>query len=150
MRYNQEKHYQLLELSKKLQINKKSLYQEDYTKFIELFKYNAAIQEHVFWEYRFQISRLINDFLNEVIDQEEFCQYSKKLINDVEKFILNLSSGVIKDFQPNIKSEKLSSFITFLYCECENFSDYDDYKNEEFYTLIKQGFVKFQQILNEK
>ena len=61
----------------------------------------------------------------------------RKLINACEKLKLELGSGKVKDFQPDIRG-----FLTGLYCECEHFDE--DYENEEFYTSIKNGFLNFQ------
>jgi len=72
----------------------------------------------------------------------------RKLINACEKFKLELGSEKVKDFQPDVRSKKLSGFLTGLYCECEHFAE--DYENDEFYTSIKNGFLKFQKALNEE
>jgi hypothetical protein len=94
----------------------------------------------------------MEDFLNRKIDGEELCGrvygLRRKLINACEKFKLELGSGKVKDFQPDVRSKKLSGFLTGLYCECEHFAE--DYENDEFYTSIKNGFLNFQKALNEE
>ena len=58
----------------------------------------------------------MEDFLNKKIDGELFCDnvyvLRCKLINIFEKFMLELisSSENIKDFQPDVRSKKLSGF----------------------------------------
>ena len=94
----------------------------------------------------------MEDFLNRKIDGEEFCDgvsgLRRKLIDSCKKFKLELGSEKLKDFQPDVRSKKFSGFLTSLYFECEYFDE--DYKNDEFYTPIKNGFLKFQKALNEE
>jgi len=90
--------------------------------------------------------------LNRKINGEEFCSrvygLCSKIINACEKFKLELGSEKVKDFQPDVRSKKLSGFLTDLFCECEHFGE--DYENNEFYTSIKNGFLNFQKALNEE
>ena len=85
------------------------------------------------------------------IDGEELCGrvygLRRKLINACEKFKLELGSEKVKNFQLDGRSKKLSGFLTGIYCECEYFGEY--YENHEFYASIKNGFLKFQKVLNE-
>jgi hypothetical protein len=54
----------------------------------------------------------------------------------------------MEDFQPDPRSKKLNGLLTVLFCECDNFGE--DYQNEEFYTFIKNAFLKLQEVLNEE
>ena len=98
----------------------------------------------------------MKNFLNKKIDGKLFCDQvyglRRRLIYTCEKFNLELisSSEKIKDFQPDRRSKKLSGFLTGLYCECEYFAEAEDYQNKEFSDSIKNGFLKFQKILNEE
>ena len=98
----------------------------------------------------------MKNFLNKKIDGKLFYHQVygllRKLINTCEKFNLELvsSSERIKDFQPDGRPKKLSGFLTRLYCECEYFYEAEDYKNEEFYDSIKNGFLNFQKALNQE
>ena len=154
MSYNQKRHIQLLKRSQDLKNQGKNLFIENQEEDFELTKYNTAVAEHIFWQDRYQVALLMEDFLNRKIDGEELCGrvygLRRKLINACEKFKLELtsSSEKIKDFQPDGRSKKLSGFLTGLYCECEHFDE--DYENDEFYTSIKNGFLNFQKALNEK
>ena len=94
----------------------------------------------------------MEDFLNRKIDGQELCGrvygLRRKLMNEVEKFKLDLISGKIKDFQPDERSNKLGGFLTGFFCECDHFME--DYQNKEFYTSIKNGFLNLQKILTEE
>jgi len=152
MTYNQKRHIQLLKRSQDLQNRGKDLFIESEEEYFELAKYNTAVAEQIFWQDRYQVALSMEDFLNRKIDGEELCGriygLRRKLINACEKLKLELGSGTVKDFQPDVRSKKLSGFLTGLYCECEHFAD--DYQNEEFYNSIKNGFLNFQKALNEE
>ena len=154
MTYNQKRHRQLLKRSQDLKNQRKNLFIENQEEDFELSEYNIAVEEHIFWQDRYQVALLMEDFLNKKIDGELFCDQvyglRRKLINTCEKFKLELisSSEKIKDFQPDGRSKKLSGFLTGLYCECEHFAE--DYQNDVFYTSIKNGFLNFQKALNEE
>lgn len=93
----------------------------------------------------------MEDFLNRKMDGEEFCDkvdgLRNNLINGVEKFQVDLIFGKITDFQPDPRTKKLSGFLTGCFCCCDEFME--DYENEEFYTLIKNGFLNLQKVLDE-
>ena len=154
MTSNQKRHILLLKRSQDLKNQRKNLFIENREEDFELSKYNVAVQEHIFWQDRYQVSLLMEDFLNRKIDGEELSGrvygLRDKLRNACEKFKLELTSGSekIKAFQPDGRSKKLSGFLTGLYCECEHFAE--DYKNHEFYTCIKNRFLNFQEALNEE
>ena len=154
MTYNQKRHIELLKRSQDLKNQRKNLFIENQEEDFELSEYNIAVEEHVFWQDRDQVALLMENFLNKKIDGELFCDQiyglRRKLINTCKQFKLELisSSEKIKNFQPDERSKKLSGFLTGLYCECEHFDE--DYQNEELYNSIKNGFLNFQQALNEE
>ena len=153
-------HLELLKRSQDFKNQGKNLFLENREEDFELSKYNAAVAEHIFWQDRYQVALLMEDFLNRKIDGEELCDrvygLRRKLINACEKFKLELGSEEFKDFQPDGRSKKLNGFLTGLFCECEHFADKsrrklrEDYENHQFYTSIKNGFLKFQKVLNEE
>ena len=130
----------------------RDLFLESRKEDLELSQYKIAVERHIFWQERYQVALWMEDFLNRKIDGEEFCDrvdgLRRKLINACEKFELDLSSGKIKDFQPDERSKKLRGFLTGFFCECENFMG--DYENEEFYTSIKNGVLNLQKVWNEE
>lgn len=119
---------------------------------MELSKYNAAVDRHIFWEDRFEVASLIQAFLNKEMDGEEFHDnvfgLRRNHLAKCEKFLSKLVSEEIKDFVPNKESYKLKGFLSSLYFEYEHFEM--NFDEEEFYTSIRNGFLKFQKILNEE
>ena len=152
MNYNLKRHLELLKHSQDLKNQGKILFQESRKEYLELSQYNIDVEEHIFWQERYQVALWMEDFLNRKIDGEELCDrvrgLRRELINACEKFKLDLSSGKIKDFQPDERSKKLNGFLTGCFFECENFME--DYENEEFYTAIKNGVLNLQKVLNEE
>ena len=112
------------------------------------------MEQHIFWQDRYKVALLMEDFLNKKIDGEELCDQvyglRSRLVETYKQFRLELTSDSekIKAFQPDEKAKKLRGFLTTVYCECEHFDD--DYENEELYTFIEYVFLKFQKILNEE
>jgi hypothetical protein len=127
MAYNQKKHRELLKRSQDLKNQGKNLFIENQKEDLELSGYNIAVEEHIFWQDRYQVGLSLEDFLNRKIAGEELCGrvygLHRKLINACEKFTLELGSGTVKDFQLDVRLKKLSGFLTGLYCECQHFTD---------------------------
>lgn len=44
-----------------------------------------------------------------------------------DKFLVQLDAGEVKDFQPDPRSKKLSGFLYYLFCYCDDFME--DYEN---------------------
>jgi len=152
MTYNQIRHIELLKRSQDLKNQGKNIFIENPEEDFELSEYDIAVEKHIFWQDWYQVALSMEDFLNRKIDGEELCggvdRIRRKLRNACEKFMLELGSGKVKDFQPDVRSKKLSGFLTGLYCECDNFEE--DYKKPEFYDSIKDCFLKFQKVLDKE
>ena len=119
---------------------------------MELSQYNAVVDQHIFWEKHFEVASLIQTFLNQEITAEKFHDsvfgLRRNHIDKCNKFLSKLVSGEIKEFFPNKESYKLKGFLSFLYLECEHFEM--NWDEETFYNSIRNGFLKFQKILNEE
>jgi hypothetical protein len=150
--YNLKRHIELLNHQKKVRSQNKSFLKENQAEFLELLKYNAAVDQHIFWENRFEVASLIQTFLNKEIDAEEFHDsvFGLRRTHRIkcDKFLSRLVSGEIKEFFPNKESYKLKGFLSSLYFECEHFEM--NWDEETFYNSIRNGFLKFQKILNEE
>jgi hypothetical protein len=119
---------------------------------LELIKYGAKVSQHIVWEDRFEIASVIQDFLSKKIDAHEFHDsvfgLRRKHSEKCKRFLSKLVSEEIKDFCPNKNAHKLKGFLSALYFECEHFEMHWD--EERFYNSIRNGFLKFQKILNEE
>ena len=152
MTYNQKRYIELLKRSEDLKNLGKSFYQESKDEYLELSKYEGAIQSYLYWKSRTLFVLLMEKFVNRIISGEEFSdsflQLRQRLIYECDGFLKELGSEKLKDFQLDPRSYEFGSLISFLRAECDNFSE--DYQNEEFYDSIKDCFLKLQKALNEE
>ena len=150
--YNLKRHIELLKQKKKVLNEKKSFLKENLKEALELSEYSANVSQHIGWEDRFEIASVMEDFLNKKIDAYEFHDsvfgLRRNHIDKCEKFLSKLVSGEIKEFFPNKESYKFKGFLSSLYFECEHFEM--NWDEERFYNSIRNGFLKFQKILNEE
>ena len=150
--YNLKRHIELLNHQKNVISQDKSFFKENQAEFLELSRYNAAVDQHIFWENRFEVASLIQTFLNKEINAEKFHDsvfgLRRNHIDKCDKFLSKLVSEEIKEFFPNKESYKLKGFLSSLYFECEHFEM--NWDEERFYNSIRNGFLKFQKILNEE
>lgn len=149
--YTLERHIELL----KFEQQNKSFFKENTAEYLELSRYNSVVDQHIFWENRFKVGLLMQDFLNRKIDAEELWDSVSGLrrnhIIECNKFLSKLVSEEIKYFSPNKKASKLKGFLSSLYFECEDYIDnIDEYDNGEFYNSIQNGFLKYQEALKEE
>lgn len=152
MTYNQKRHIQLLKHLQDLKNQGKSFYQENTDEYLELSKYEGAIQSYIYWKSRTLFVLLMEKFVNRIISGEElrdsFLQLRQRLIYECDGFIKELGSEKLKDFELDARSNGFGSLISFLRAECDNLSE--DYQTEEFYDSIKDCFLKVQKALNEE
>ena len=152
MAYNQKRHIELLKRLQDLKNKGKSFYQESKDEYLELSKYEGAIQSYIYWKSRTLFVLLMKKFVNRIISGEEFSdsflQLRQRLIYECDGFLKELSSEKVEDFQLDPRSNGFGSLISFLRAECDNFSE--DYQKEEFYDSIKDCFLKLQKALNEE
>ena len=152
MIYNQQRHIQLLKRSQDFKNQGKSFYKESPEESLELSSYNAAVEENIFWQQRYKVAELMQDFLNRKIDGQKFCDrvfgLRRNLMIASDKFLIQLGAGEVKDFQPDPRSKKLSGFESGLFCYCDDFME--DYENDQFSDAMQNGFLNFQKALNEE
>jgi len=152
MIYNQQRHIQLLKRSQDFKDQGKWLYKESPEEDLELSSYNIAVEENMFWQQRYEVAELMQDFLNRKIDGQEFCDrvfgLRRNLMIATDKFLIQLGAGEVKDFQPDPRSKNRSGFLSGLFCYCDDFME--DYENDQFYDAMQNGFLNFQKALNEE
>lgn len=81
---------------------------------MELSSYNLAVEENIFWQQRYKVAELMQDFLSRKINSQEFCgrvfRLQRNLIIASDNFLIQLGAGKVKDFQLDPRSKKLSGF----------------------------------------
>ena len=90
---------------------------ENEAEFLELVKYNVAVDQHIFWKNRFEVASLIQTFLNKEINVEEFrgsvFGLRRNHTEECKEFLSRLASGEIKEFFPNKECYKFDGFLKF-------------------------------------
>ena len=72
MTYNQKRYIELLKRSEYLKNLGKSFYQESKDEYLELSKYEGAIQSYLYWKSRTLFVLLMEKFVNRIISGKEF------------------------------------------------------------------------------
>ena len=49
----------------------KSLYDENLDEALELLSYGKAVEQMIFWQQRYKVEKLMQDFVNKATDREE-------------------------------------------------------------------------------
>jgi len=149
--YNLKRHVELLKQKKKVLSEKKSFFKENRAEALELSKYNVAVENSLFWEDRFKVASVMEAFLNKKMNAHEFHDsvfgLRRKHLAKCNTFLSKLVSEEIKDFSPSKDAYRLKGFLSALYSECEHFET--NFDEDELYTSIQNGFLKFQKYCNE-
>ena len=102
MTYNQQRHIQLLKRSQDFKNQGKSFYKESPEESLELSSYNVAVEEKIFWQQRYKVDELMQDFLNRKFDGEKFYrgvfEIHCNLIIPCDQFLVQLGTEKITDF----------------------------------------------------
>ena len=146
MIYNHQRHIQLLKRSQDFKNQGKSFYKESPEESLELSHYDVVVEQYIFWQQRYKVYELMQDFLNKKIHGQEFSSrvfgLRRNLMIASDQFLVQLGAGEVKDFQPDPRSKKLSGFLTGLFCYCDDFRG--DYENDQFSNAMQNGFLNLQ------
>ena len=145
MIYNKERHKQLVIRSQDLKNQGKNIFLENPKESSELSKYNVEIEEQVFWTHRENFVLIMKNFLENILDFDEF-KTTFSLLNDevrkeVNMFEIDLEQ--IDKFQPSTRSYRFASVIGSIYRQFESVED--EYCTEqEVKDYVKEAYLKFQ------
>ncbi len=147
MTYNKERHKQLVIRSQDLKNQGKNLFLENPEEYSELLDYDIAVEEQVFWTHREDFVLIMKNFLDNILDFDEFETAFSLLYEEVRKevnmFVINLNQ--IDKFQPSTRSDRFASFIGSIYRQFEEVED--EYCTEqEVKDSVKEAYLKFQKI----
>ena len=145
MTYNKERHEQLVIRSQDLKNQGKNLFLENPEEDSELSKYNIAVEEHVFWTHRENFVLIMKNFLDNIIDFDEFETAFSLLYEEVRKEVnmFKIDLEQIEKFQPSTRSYRFASVIGSIYRQFEEVED--EYCTEqEVKNYVKEAYLKFQ------
>lgn len=72
MIYKKERYKQLVIRSRNLKNQGKTLFRENPEEYSELLDYNIAVEEQVFWTHRGEFFLIMKNFLDNILDFDEF------------------------------------------------------------------------------
>lgn len=151
MDYNKKRHKQLVIRSQDLKNQGKNLFLENPEEDSELSKYNIAVEEQVFWTHREDFFLLMKNFIDNILNFDEFeTAFSllyRKTSQEVDMLIIDLKQ--IEKFQPSTRSSRFASFIGSIFRQFEEVED-EYCTKQEVKDSVKKVYLKFQNFLTEE
>jgi hypothetical protein len=146
MDYNKKRHLKLLKRfldSKKLN---KNFYQENPEDYSELVKYEIIIYEYIFWTRRKDFVLLMKNFIDNIIDFEEFeTAFSLLYRKTGEEYdMFNIDLKQIEKFQPSpTRPYRFASFISSIFRQFEEVED-EYCTDRDVKDFVKEVYLKSQ------
>ena len=145
MIYRKERHRELIVRSRDLKNQGKSLFRENREEYSELLGYKMTVEEQFFWTNRGEFFLVMKDFLDNIINFDEFETAFTLLYHKTRKefdmFIIDLKQ--IEKFQPSTRSDRFAGYINTIFREFEAVED--EYCTEqEVKYYVKEAYLKFQ------
>lgn len=145
-----KRYRELLKLRNEVLNANKSFFKYHHSDCLELNRYNTIISDSILWNERSKLASLVEDYLNKKIDVNDFknviFEFRHNYIKKCNFFITKLLLEEIKDFSLDTDGSQLQSFLSSLYFECEGLEP--DFDEENFYHLIKNLFLKYENLLS--
>ena len=145
MIYKKERHKQLVIRSQDLKNQGKTLFRENPEEYSELLDYEIAVEEQIFWTNRGEFFLVMKDFLDNIINFDEFETAFTLLYYKTRKefdiFVIDLKQ--IEKFQPSTRSDRFAGYINTIFREFEAVEE--EYCTEqEVKYYVKEAYLKFQ------
>ena len=145
MIYKKERHKQLVIRSQDLKNQGKNLFLENPEEYSELLDYEIAIEEQVFWTHRENFVLIMKNFLDNILDFDEFesafSLFYEEVRKEVNMFKIDLEQ--IDKFQPSTRSYRFASVIGSIYRQFEEVED-EYCTMQEVKDYVKEAYLKFQ------
>ena len=145
MIYKKERHKQLVIRSQDLKNQGKNLFLENPEEDSELSKYNIGVEEQVFWTHRENFVLIMKNFLDNILDFDEFesafSLFYEEVRKEVNMFKIDLEQ--IDKFQPSTRSYRFASVIGSIYRQFEEVED-EYCTMQEVKDYVKEAYLKFQ------
>ena len=145
MIYKKERHKQLVIRSRDLKNQGKTLFRENPEEYSELLNYEIAVEEQIFWTNRGEFFLVMKDFLDNIINFDEFetafSLFYEEVRKEVNMFKIDLEQ--IDKFQPSTRSDRFACYINAIFREFEAVED--EYCTEQdVKDYVKEAYLKFQ------
>ena len=145
MDYNNNRHKKLVLRSQALQKQGKSIWIEDPKASFELTNYQISVEEQVFWTHRQNFFLIMESFINNILDFDEFENAFSLLYRKVCKEIdmLRIDLEYIDKFQPSGRPYHFGSTMIAIYRQFEEVQD--EYTTEQqAKDYVKEKYLEFQ------
>jgi hypothetical protein len=123
--YNKVRHLELLRRFLDFEKQGKDLYTENRDEYLELSRYESKLQDFIFWKSREQFALLMENFVNDSIDMEQFeiafSQLWWESMKAHDAFQIDLKR--IKDLQLDPRSYRFCHFVTSVFRQFEELED---------------------------
>ena len=117
--YKKERHKQLVIRSRDLKNQEKTLFRGNPEEYSELLDYEIAVEKQIFWINREEFFLVIKDFLDNIINFDEFETAFTLLYHKTREefymFVIDLKQ--IEKFQPSTRSDRFTSYINTIFRE---------------------------------
>ena len=125
MTYNKERHKQLVIRLLYLQSQGKTLFRENPEEDFELCRYNVGVEEEVYWTHRENFIIIMNNFVDNNLDFDEFEIAFSVLYEEVRKEVnkSKIDLEYIEKFEPSTRSYRFASLIGSIYRQFEEVED---------------------------
>ena len=125
MTYNKIRHLELLKRFLDFRKQSKDLYRENRDEYMELQEYRCVLHHHIFWKSKEQFVLLMDNFIQDSIDMEQFeiafSQLWWETMKVYDAFEIDLKG--LKNFQLDPKSDGFGSFVTSVFRQFEVLED---------------------------
>lgn len=145
MIYKKERHKQLVIRSRDLKNQGKTLFRENPEEYSELLDYEIVVEEQIFWTNRGKFFLVMKDFLDNIINFDEFETAFRLLYHktreEFDMFVIDLKQ--IEKFQPSTRSDRFAGYVNAIFREFEAVED--EYCTEQdVKDYVKEAYLKFQ------
>ena len=124
-KYNKVRHLELLRRFLDFRKQSKDLYRENQDEYMELQEYRCALYHHIFWKSKEQFVLLMENFIHNSIDMEEFEIAFTRLWRETFKankaFQMDLKR--VENLQLDPRSDRFGSFMTSVFRQFEVLED---------------------------
>ena len=127
MIYNKIRHLELLRRFLNFRKQGRDLYRENKDEYMELQEYRCALYHHIFWKSKEQFVLLMDNFIHDFMDMEQFeIAFSQLWWENMKAFdAFEIDLKELKNFEPDPKSNKFGSSITSVFRQFEVLEDED-------------------------
>lgn len=148
MVYNKIRHLELLRRFLDFKKKGRSLYKENRDEYLELLHYRSRLENHTFWYNREQFVFLMENFIHDLINMEEFeIAFSRlwyKTLEVDKTFQEDLKQ--VENLQLDPRSDGFGSFLTFVFRQFEVLED-EDCTEQEVKEIVRNVLRKIQPYL---